>query len=73
LLTVEKIADFAVTQVAFNPSGRYIGCSSVANSISLINVDEDVGQVGLLQMGMQRQMLVLAVILLILAVLYLRR
>ena len=71
---MERVADFAVTQVSFNPSGRYLGCSSVANSISLVKVDEKVGQVGLLQLGMQMRMVVAAVVLVILAILlYLRR
>lgn len=67
------MADFAVTQVVFNRSGRYLACSSVANSISVIMVDENVGQTGLLQMGAERRMWMIAVILLILAIWYLRR
>ena len=68
------MADFAVTQVSFSPSGGYLGCSSVANSISLIKVDEKVGEVGLLQLGTQTRMVAIAVVFVILAILlYLRR
>jgi len=39
----------------------------------VIMVDENVGQTGLLQMGAERRMWMIAVILLILAIWYLRR
>lgn len=41
---MERVAEFAVTQVSFNSAGRYLACSSVANSISLVHLDEDVGK-----------------------------
>jgi len=40
LFTVKEVANFAITQCAFDPSGKYIAASSVANSISVIKVDE---------------------------------
>jgi hypothetical protein len=40
LFTVKDVADFAITQCVFNPSGNYIASSSVANSISVIKVEE---------------------------------
>lgn len=40
LFSVKDVADFAITQCVFNPSGKYIACSSVANSISVIKVEE---------------------------------
>ena len=47
---MERVAEFAVTQVSFNSVGRYLACSSVANSISLICLDEDVGKTGWMMM-----------------------
>ena len=43
---MEKVAEFAVTQISFNPVGKYLACSSVANKISLIRLDEGVGKQG---------------------------
>ena len=40
LFTVKEVAGFAITQCVFNPSGKYIACSSVANSISVIEVED---------------------------------
>ena len=40
LQTIDKVADFTLTQIAFSPDGKYLACSSVANSISLIPLAE---------------------------------
>ena len=40
LQTIDKVADFTLTQIAFSPNGKYIACSSIANSISLIPLAE---------------------------------
>ena len=40
LQTIDKVADFTLTQIAFSPDGKYLACSSVANSISLISLAE---------------------------------
>ena len=67
------MADFAVTQIAFNPAGSYLACSSVANSISLVPLDESLGKPGwVMQIVSENLFLILGVVILLLAVLYLR-
>ena len=39
LKVVTGVADFAITQVKFNPEGSYIACSSVANSLSFVELE----------------------------------
>jgi hypothetical protein len=66
---VERVAEFAVTQVAFNPAGTYLACSSVANSISLISLDENLEKTGWIkQMVMGNKYYILAVIIILLAI-----
>jgi hypothetical protein len=45
---VERVAEFAVTQVAFNHKATYLACSSVANSISLVTLKEGLGRPGIM-------------------------
>ena len=73
---MEKVADFAITQCDFNPNGTYLACSSVANSISLIKLDQGLEK----RVGSMRQsvmsllILILAFIILVLAIrMYSRR
>lgn len=66
---MESVADFAITQIAFNPTGEYIACSSVANSVSLITLDEELGKAGWIRtVIMQNLYVVLAVVVFLLAV-----
>ena len=37
---VEKVADFAITNIRFNPAGSHLACSSVANSVSFIKLED---------------------------------
>jgi hypothetical protein len=39
LKVVTGVADFAITQVEFNPEGSYIACSSVANTLSFVRLE----------------------------------
>ena len=41
LKVVAGVADFAITQVKFNPEGSYIACSSVANTLSFVRLEPD--------------------------------
>ena len=70
MLKLERVAEFAVTQVAFNPLGKYLACSSVSNSISLVKLDEDleVQSQWIRKMIMDRIFLILAIIAFILAI-----
>ena len=66
---MERVAEFAITQVAFNPAGKYLACSSVANSISLIPLDENLGKPGWIkQMIMENKYYILAIIIILLAI-----
>ena len=66
---MERVAEFAVTQVAFNPAGTYLACSSVANSISLIHLDENLEKTGWIkQLFMENKYYILAVIIILLAI-----
>jgi hypothetical protein len=67
---VERVAEFAVTQISFNSVGRYLACSSVANSISLIPLDENIGKPGWIRLMIMGNNLyfIIAVIVFILAV-----
>jgi hypothetical protein len=69
---VERVAEFAVTQISFNSVGRYLACSSVANSISLVHLDEDVGKPGWIRMMMEENNLyfIIAVVIFILAIVW---
>ena len=65
---MEKVADFAVTQIAFNPAGTYLAASSVANSVSLIALDEALGQTrSVKQMVMEYWIWVLAALIILFA------
>jgi ABC-type arginine transport system permease subunit len=65
---VDKVADFAVTQIAFNPIGTYLAASSVANSVSLIALDESLGQTrSMKQMVMEYWIWVLAALIILFA------
>ena len=67
---MERVAEFAVTQVAFNSVGKYLACSSVANSISLIPLDEGLGKPGWIRvMIMENLYVVVASIIFLLALL----
>ena len=69
MLTVERVAEFAVTQISFNPLGKYLACSSVANSISLIRSDEDAGRRG--WMGVENNLyFIIALVLFVLAIVW---
>ena len=71
-MTVERVAEFAVTQVSFNSPGQYLACSSVANSISLIHLDEDVGKPGWLRLMIMANNLyfIIAVVVFMLAIVW---
>lgn len=43
LLFVPSVADFTVTQIAFNPTGSYLACGSVANTVAFVGLDEYLG------------------------------
>lgn len=69
---MERVAEFAVTQISFNSVGRYLACSSVANSISLIPLDETIGKPGWIRLMIVGKNLyfIIAVVIFILAVVW---
>jgi hypothetical protein len=71
LLTVNQVAEFSITQVSFNPVGTYLACSSVANSIAFIALDETLGQTGKIPKWVVDNQLVVIGILLVIVILYL--
>jgi hypothetical protein len=68
---VEKVAEFWITQVSFNPVGTYLACSSVANSVAFIVLDETLGQTGWIYKWVVDNQLVLIGILFVTVILYL--
>ena len=68
LLTIEKVADFAITQIAFSPEGNYLACSSPANEVSLVTLGKDPIQQG---WPLEYYLIISAFIIMIIAVLYL--
>lgn len=38
-----SVAEFTVTQIAFNPTGSYLACGSVANTVAFIELDDYIG------------------------------
>ena len=70
---MDKVADFAITQIRFNPVGSYIACSSVANSVSYIKLEQDLGKVKTTLHLLEDNILyIIGVLCLLLAILYLR-
>jgi hypothetical protein len=67
---VERVAEFAITQVSFNPAGTYLACSSVANSISIVTLDESPGQPHWLRLWVVENWLIILGILLLLWPIY---
>jgi hypothetical protein len=73
-LKVDKVADFAITQIAFNPEGTYLACSSPANGVSLIPLQKGLEQQkGAMEWIMENQLVIMAIIILFLAIMYLFR
>jgi hypothetical protein len=68
-LTVNQVAGFAITDIAFNPTGSYLSCSSVANSIAVIEVDKDLGR-PFKEIVMDNLFTIIAFAMLILAILF---
>jgi hypothetical protein len=69
-LTLEEVAGFAITQVAFNPAGKYLAWSSVANTVSVVKLDK-IGQSGRLWVLVQEYKIwIMAIVALMLAILY---
>jgi hypothetical protein len=70
---VDNVADFAITQIRFNPVGSYIACSSVANSVSYIRLEQDLGKVKTtLDLLEDNVLYIIGVLCLLAATLYLR-
>ena len=67
---MEQVAGFAITDIAFNPSGSYLACSSVANSIAVIPVHQDLGRPWLKEMVMENLFRIIALAIIILAILF---
>jgi hypothetical protein len=40
---VPAVADFTLTQIAFNPKGSHLACGSVANTVAFIELNDSVG------------------------------
>ena len=71
---MERIADFAVTQLAFNPIGTYLAASSVANSISLVPLDPELAKPWFVIIWVkENQFLLLGIIMLVVVILYVQR
>ena len=70
---MDNVADFAITQIRFNPVGSYIACSSVANSVSFIKLEQDLGNVKTtLDLLEDNVLYIIGVLCLLAAILYLR-
>ena len=69
-MTVEQVAGFTITGIAFNPSGNYLACSSVANSIAVIEVDKDLGRPWIKEMVMENLFNLIGLAMLILAIIF---
>lgn len=67
------MADFAITQIKFNPVGSHIACSSVANTVSFIRLEDDLEtQKSIWEQLEGNGVYILGVLLLLVALLYLR-
>lgn len=70
---VDKVADFAITQIRFNFEGSYVACSSVANSVSYIKLERDLEKVRTMWDLLQDYVVyIIGVLCLLAAILYLR-
>ena len=70
---MENVADFAITQIRFNPVGSHIACSSVANSVSFIKLETDLEKVRTVWDLLEGNgVYIIGVLLLLVALLYLR-
>jgi hypothetical protein len=69
-LTLESVAGFAITQVAFDPTGKYLAWSSVANTVSIVKLDK-IGESGRLWVLIHEYKIwIMAILALMLTILY---